>query len=329
MSRPLKQWLSIDDQISLLRSRGMAIPDLVEAEHWLAAVGYYRLSGYWYPYRKRDPHGAVRRLSEFVPDTSFTEVAGLYDFDRELKTLVLNGLEQIEVAVRSRIGHLLGEIGPLAHTDAANFRPTFDHTAWWRTGMSRITRARGRDEFVDHHYSNYAGRIPIWGLTDILDFSDLSKLYAGMRAADQKTISDWFRVTIAPGASKTARQKWAKHPPLTNWLEHLTVARNICAHHGRLWNRQLIPLGASPRIRHLPVFTGLPQDQGQIERVYGTICTISYLLDSAAPGHSWRDQVDGLITSSFARLRHRHTSEMGIPIGSPSDNGGIHDAGGQ
>ncbi len=178
---------------------------------------------------------------------------------------------------------------------------------------SRINRARGRDEFVDHHYSNYDGQIPIWVLTDLLDFSDLSKLYAGMRAADQKTIADWFQVTIAPGASKTARAKWVKHPPLANWLEHLTVVRNICAHHGRLWNRQLTPLGASQRIRHLPVIPGLPEDQTQVERVYGTVSVVSYLLDMIVPGHSWRDQVAALVASSFFELQHRHPSEMGYP----------------
>ncbi|GAA1100038.1 Abi family protein [Tsukamurella spumae] len=322
MTRPLKPWLSLEAQIALLRSRGMEVANRRTAEHQLAAVGYYRLSGYWYPYRRPDPSGETRRLSEFTTGTSFTEITDLYTFDRHLKSHVLSGIEQIEVAARSRIGYLLGEISPMAHTDADKFRPTFDHAAWWKTVTSRIGRARGRDEFVDHHYGTYGGQIPIWVLTDLLDFSDLSKLYAGMRAADQKTIADWFRVTVDPDSSKAARQKWAKHPPLANWLEHLTVVRNICAHHGRLWNRQLPPIGASQRIRHLAVFDGLPEDQTQVERIHGTICIIAYLLDSVAPGNPWRDEIDSLVSSSFAKITHRHPSEMGVP-NSPS--GGLQD----
>lgn len=70
---------------------------------------------------------------------------------------------------------------------------------------------------------------------------------------------------------------------------------------------------ADALVRHLPVFHGLPEDQTQVERIHGTICIIAYLLDSVAPGNSWRDDVDTLITSSFAKIKHRRPPEMGVP----------------
>ncbi|GAT01271.1 Abi family protein [Mycolicibacterium fortuitum] len=313
MTRPVKSWLSINDQVQLLRSRGMDVADPAVAARWLSAVGYYRLSGYWYPYRQLDPAVAGKRLSAFEPGTTFDEITALYEFDRHLKALLHSGLERVEVALRSQIGHCLGAIDPMAHTDPIHFRPTFDHTNWLRTAHRRVDRARGRDQFVDHHDANYGGQLPIWVLTDVLDFSDLSKLYAGLRAADQKAIAEYFAVTVAPGASQSSRQRWARNPPLVNWLEHLTIARNICAHHGRLWNRVLSPIGTAPRIRHLPVFDALPEGQNQIERVYGTISVTAYLLDTASPGHTWRDKVDSLICTWFGRLSLRSTGEMGYP----------------
>jgi abortive infection bacteriophage resistance protein len=319
MSRPLKPWLSIDDQIDLLRTRGMQIPDPDAAAHALTVVGYYRLSGYWYSYRRFDS-GQVGRLSDFLPGTDFADVWTLYDFDRRLKSLVLDGIERIEVAFRSRIGHLVGEIGPLAHTEATHFRSTFDHANWLGLAKGRVARATGRDQFVDHHHQHYDGQIPIWVLTDLLDFADLSKLYAGMIASDQKVIAEWFKVTVAPDATQSTRRNWAKKPPLTNWLEHLSVVRNICAHHGRLWNRQLTPLGVPQRIRHLPVFDDLiptfeklSEDQHQIERVYGTICIISYLLHSVEASNAWRSSVDNLVDWTFPQLSHRSPTEMGFP----------------
>lgn len=86
----------------------MHITDDASAAHWLSAVGYYRLSGYWYPFRELDITGQSRRLSTFVEGTTFTEIVGLYEFDRHLKTQVQSGLERIEVALRSQIGHRLG-----------------------------------------------------------------------------------------------------------------------------------------------------------------------------------------------------------------------------
>lgn len=66
------------------------------------------MSGYWYPFRELDITGQSRRLSTFVEGTTFTEIVGLYEFDRHLKTPVQSGLERIEVALRSQIGHRLG-----------------------------------------------------------------------------------------------------------------------------------------------------------------------------------------------------------------------------
>lgn len=320
MTRPLKSWLSIEDQIQQLADRGMQIPDHAQAEHALATIGYYRLSGYWYPYREPDPSDPYRRLDTFLPGTDFSEVIDLYDFDRALKTQVLHGIERVEVAFRSRIGYLIGKHGALAHTDPTRFRSTFDHAKWWGTAQRRINRARGRDETVDHHDKYYGGDIPIWVLTDLLDFSDLSMLYAGMIANDQKELAQWFKVTVAPDASQSARRAWARRPPLVNWLEHLTIVRNICAHHGRLWNRQLTPLGVPLRIHHLPVFSEVVAtfdptrpDAHQIERVFGTICVISYLLESVEPGNKWRKSIDKLVDTSFPGGHHRSVAEMGFP----------------
>jgi abortive infection bacteriophage resistance protein len=83
MQKPLKPYLPTADLIQKLTDRGMALdPGL--AERWLDVVGYYRLSGYWYTYRKLDPAGGIQRLDTFLPGTSFGDIAALYEFDRKL-----------------------------------------------------------------------------------------------------------------------------------------------------------------------------------------------------------------------------------------------------
>ena len=320
MVHDLKPWLSIHDQVILLRSRGMELPHLDLASHALKTIGYYRLSGYWFPYRQPHPSQGHQRLDTFLPGTQFTEVLALYHFDSALRGLVWSGIERVEIAFRSQIGHLLGKAGPLTHSDPRNFRSRFDHPKWWKTANSRIERARGRDAAVDHHYNNYGGQIPLWVLTDLLDFSDVSKLYAGMTSPDQRDIAEWFGVTMADNISKSSRTSWNRHPPLTNWLEHLTTVRNICAHHGRLWNRQLVPIGLAPRVQHLPAFAELAPtlqpsrpDTWQIERVYGTVCILSQLLDQIDPRNTWRTDVDALVTAAFPASKYRNIGEMDFP----------------
>ncbi|WP_110472999.1 Abi family protein [Williamsia limnetica] len=315
---PPKPFLAISDQVSRLRDRGMVCED-AETMQWLTAVGYYRLSGYWYPFREANPADRQRPLDTFSTGTSFAEVARLYEFDRHLKSKVHSGVERIEVAMRSQLGHLLGEIDPMAHENPANFRPGFDHSGWLKTARGRIARSRGRDAFVDHHFTKYGGHLPIWVLTDILDFADLSKLFAGMRSADQQELSTWFAITPPPpdprastASQRRQRRKWRQHPALESWLLQLSVVRNICAHHSRLWNRQLPP-ATTAALRAVPGFEGLPKDQS--ERIFGTLCMIGVLLRTTSPGSTWTHQVKELVTTSFDQLDNRTTAEMGFPPG--------------
>lgn len=48
-----KPWLSYNDQLTLLESRGLLITDRAAALEYLERIGYYRLSGYWYAFRER------------------------------------------------------------------------------------------------------------------------------------------------------------------------------------------------------------------------------------------------------------------------------------
>src|SRR5699024_4401240 len=109
-----KKWLSVDDQIAQLRSRGMIVEDEESAFHHLQNISYYRLSGYWYPYRCRDTNAKnkgntpPKRTDEFWSGTSFEEVRKLYVFDQKLRALVLEAMDRLEVALRCTISHTLG-----------------------------------------------------------------------------------------------------------------------------------------------------------------------------------------------------------------------------
>lgn len=72
MSPQVKPYLTIDEQVEMLRARGMTIDG--DPERWLRAVNYYRLSGYWYIYRvlSRDGRGDPVRTDRFSPETSFS-----------------------------------------------------------------------------------------------------------------------------------------------------------------------------------------------------------------------------------------------------------------
>lgn len=140
MGAQVKNATTLNEQITLLRYRGMAVDDRL-ARQWLSNISYYRLSGYSYPYRviqpTDDPKKPVRE-DRFVQGTSFEEVAQLYEFDRKLRTLIHDAIERIEIALRTRIGEWIVSHGPLAYQDSDLFHPDFDHVAWLDRAMGRV-----------------------------------------------------------------------------------------------------------------------------------------------------------------------------------------------
>ena len=102
--RYAKRPLSIDDQIALLKSRGMLVDDEAQARDALAHINYYRLRAYWLPFE--GPPGADGEHA-FVPGTRFATVMTYYAFDQRLKLLLLDAIERFEISLRTRWAHEL------------------------------------------------------------------------------------------------------------------------------------------------------------------------------------------------------------------------------
>ena len=116
-----KPHLPIDALLALIESRGLAVGDRASAIHDLETIGYYRLSGYWYQWRERAPGHREERDTpgdRFVGHHTFDEAVALYAFDRRLWLILMDAIERVEVAMRVRIVHVVGERGTLAYLDA-------------------------------------------------------------------------------------------------------------------------------------------------------------------------------------------------------------------
>ena len=106
----------------------MLVEDDVAAENYLDRIGYYRLSGYWYPFRQIDSTDPKKRLDQFEDGTHFTDALNLYVFDKKLRLLAMDALERIEVAIRVDIAHLLGERDAFAYQDKSFLDGKFTKT---------------------------------------------------------------------------------------------------------------------------------------------------------------------------------------------------------
>ncbi|MDR2710134.1 MAG: Abi family protein [Burkholderiales bacterium] len=204
--KPLKPWLSFVNQLQQLQARGLQVDDPVAALDYLERLGYYRLSGYWYPLRLIDQEaskarGKAVRLDSFASGSRFKDVVRLYVFDKKLRLLALDALERVEMAVRVDVAHLLGKRDPRAHENPMCLHGNFtkklissgpdkgktQHQVWLAKYQSLLLRVR-KEPFVAHHLQQYDG-LPIWAAIEVWDFGLLSKLFAGMQYADQQSIA--------------------------------------------------------------------------------------------------------------------------------------------
>lgn len=307
-ARPLKPAMPVAQQIALLRERGMTIDEGL-ARQWFANVSYYRLSAYWHPARRLNGRG--ERSDTFIDGTTFSDVAALYEADRKLRTLMHDGMERIEITMRTRIAELLCIDDVLAYTDPGRFRDTFKHTEWMGTAHRRIERSKRHNEAIRHYHDNYDSQYPFWVLAEVLDFSDMSRLFQGLPTKDQRNITEGLGITIDLNSlSRNQQRKTKNKSPLTRWLEQLTIVRNTCAHHGRLWNRSFMP-APTGALRTQQAFASLPK--GQSERIFGAATVMAFILREASPGTSWPEKVTALINEDLLPNPLTSPQSIGIP----------------
>lgn len=285
--------------------------DPVLARQWLSYVSYYRLSGYWYPARLVNESG--ERLDVFKPGTKFDDAVALYEADRKLRTLVHDGMERIEIALRTKLIEYLccqGSSDPLAYLDPSIFRPNFRHSSWVET-VNRRLRRQSDNPAVKHYADNYGGNYPFWVVAEVVDFSDMSRLYAGLRTTGQYEVAENFSICIDPSSlSKTLKRKIHKRHPLARWLEQLTIVRNTCAHHGRLWNKSFVP-APTDALRTSSSFALLPPIQN--ERIFGALVVMAHLLTIVSPGTNWPEKVVNLLNDDFLVNDLVACGSLGIP----------------
>ncbi|PYY49322.1 Abi family protein [Curtobacterium sp. MCLR17_043] len=313
----VKPWLSIGEQIEKLASKGVRIGDRGVAGPVLREVGYYRLTGYLYPFRESSfelDSGGRRHIEvqdRYRAGTELAAAEALIAFDRSLRLLVIEGVERIEVAVRTQVGHVLGEHAPFAHEDGSLFTEAFTahqadasdgsspHTAWLQRVRER--QDSSDESFVAHFRTKYDDRMPIWALTEILELGHLARLYGGLRNDVATRIAGEFGVPT----KKT----------MLSWLASVNYVRNVAAHHARLFNRKLVVVPKRPRSGAVPLLAHLSgTDAPKQFGVYNTLAVMAYLLRSIPSDHDWAERVAALL-GAFPSNEHLDLSSMGVGAG--------------
>jgi len=293
--------LSFQEQLARLESRGLSIIDESKALSYLHEISYYRLSAYFLPYQQSK--------DVFNAGTTFRQIIDTYTFDRELRLLVFDCIERIEVAIRTQMIHNMAMQYQDSHWQ--DNRSLFINPYYNKVGhlidpftdfqaiISKAKTARTPEVFIKHYTDNYQtpANPPSWMCLELLTIGELSHLYLGLKNnIDKKRVADFFDV---------------HHSVFTSWLHTLTYVRNICAHHSRLWNRDL---AIEPDKLLKPVGKWISPPFQNNKRMFYFICVLKYMLLRANPNNSLKEKLQVLF------LKHPN-----VPIrflGIPSDGNG-------
>lgn len=286
-----KPSLSIEQQAEQLISRGLTTSkeQLVTI---LADISYYRLSGYLFPHKQENS-------DNFKPNTRFSTVFDQYLFDRQLRVLVMDAIERVEVSVKTRMLNILVmKNGPFAHTNRAHFpgMSVEDH----RKLLDKIHQSTDRsncfgEQFIQHYIETYTSEteVPLWMVMEIIDFGAMFTIFRHLEQYDQREIASAYGVRAGV---------------LEQWLKTLNYIRNICAHHGRLWNRGLAIKPTIPAKKNNPKFHTPRQFHNN--RLFSVLSILSYLLSAISPKSRWRNRVIDLIETKHSAIPIRW---MGFP----------------
>jgi abortive infection bacteriophage resistance protein len=280
--------LSFEKQAELLISRGLEA-NKEELVNKLRVVNYYRLSGYWYPFRH--PGNDI-----FKPNTTLEKIWRRYTFDRQLRLLVMDAIERLEIAIKTSIinrhSHACGAFGFTVQI----YLPNLDDKQY-SDFMHKVSQAtsRSKEMFVEHFKTNYGDThslLPIWMTAEIMTFGMMLTMYRGLERKLQQVIAGEFNIP---------------DKVLLSWLVAINTIRNVCAHHGRLRDRILDYTPMIPRINKYPEWHN-PVSISQ-ERIFGILTILKYMMNIIAPQSGWSERFKSLL-NKYSEIP---ITSMGMP----------------
>jgi len=281
----IKPPLDIDEQIKLLQKRGLILKDRDFAHHFLQFVSYYRFSQYTYTNEYKNSDGT--RTHKFKKSTFFKDIVDLYVFDSKLRSYMMNAIERIEIAFRTRLIYVMS-IRHGAHwymnselfTAKLNHNDFIDHVKK-ECGQSAIIgsfKEKKRESFIKHYFKKYGSPSlpPCWMISEIISLGRWSYIFSCIKdREDQKQISSAFNL---------------HYRILDSWIQSIVYLRNLCAHHNRIWNRIFV---ISPRIT-----TSLEKYLQNNRTLAAQATILNFLIKVTTPDTKWSERLIHFLNAS-------------------------------
>lgn len=219
----IKTFKTLDEQIDILKSKGLEISDYNYTKDILLRENYFFISGYRHLFLK-SPKDRM-----FIPGTDFRELYAMFNFDRQVRNIIFKNLLIVENNAKSIFSYQLSRkygIKEKSYLNPSNFDRSSDKVRQVNDLLKKIKRQirinGGQHTATMHYISNY-GYVPLWVVVKVLSFGLVSELYTIMKYEDQKEIAEVYGINV---------------DSLLVYLPILANFRNLCAHEDILYDHK-------------------------------------------------------------------------------------------
>ncbi len=219
----IKTFKTIDEQIDILKSKGLIIDDINYAKDVLLRENYFFISGYRHLFLK-SPKDRM-----FLPGTNFKELYAMFSFDRQIRNIFFKNILIVENNAKSIFSYQLSRkygIKEKDYLNPSNFDRSSDKIRQVNDLLKKIKRQirvnGGQHSATMHYISNY-GYVPFWVVVKVLSFGLISELYTIMKREDQRDIAEVYNISV---------------DDLLVYLPILANFRNLCAHEDIMYDHK-------------------------------------------------------------------------------------------
>lgn len=285
-----KPALTISDQIIALKDKGLVVDSEAYANKCLSNISYYRLRAYTYPFQDNS-----NPKHPFVVQMTFEQIIELYNFDHKLRLLLFDAIEKIEIAFRTQIIHQWAiAYGSHWQINADLYRNPVIFAQHISALENEIRRSN--ETFLTHYTTKYSypTEPPSWMSMEVTSMGLLSQMFLNLKKGTPK--------------SNVARHFGLNDVSLLeNWMHCFSNIRNVCAHHGRLWNRRLTTHITFPTN---PVYSFIQKSKVYPYKLYPSLCAMVYTTNIVSPECDFKTKIKELMNKCPLKQEH----EMGFPI---------------
>ena len=235
----MKEFKTFNQQLTILRDRGMIVPTDGSPKRFLEQENYYNvINGYKDLFLCKDSHGNTIIPETYLPNTHFNELKALFLFDRELRFLFLKYLLIFENSFKTTISCEFSQKFPKANSylEIANYRD--DDPKGVLKQISILTKTIhdnvGTKGAIKHYIEEH-GSVPLWVLVNYLTIGNLSYLYSALKDSEKNAIAKYYSDKYEKQYRPTNTLRISSED-MESALKIFNLVRNQCAHDERLFN---------------------------------------------------------------------------------------------